>query len=122
MLKNLAKFFIVFLILLLSVEVVHAALFKSFGGKILKETSLKEEATGQGYSCDHPGRTIEVKYKGNTKIYLVPIGVESKTRKQIRANRSILGLRKENIANIICQKKDEAPITIPAYEAIIYGT
>ena len=61
MLKNLAKFFIVFLILLLSVEVVHAAGFKSFGGKITKETSLREEAISNSYTCDHPGRTIEVK-------------------------------------------------------------
>ena len=122
MLKNLAKFFIVFLILLLSVEVVHASLFRSFGGKITKDTSKREEAIGRGYSCDHPGRTIEVKYRGNTKIYLIPIGVESKTRKQIRAERNILGLRKENITNIICQKKDEASITIPVYDTIIYGT
>lgn len=137
MLKNLARFFVIILVLLLSVEVAYAAGGKSFGGKIYNvvtpETIAKEKFgwSGKNVNCPSGGKIILIQKNKATKaeIYFWSTNVRPVTRFEPKKNQSILGLRNPNAKNqVTCTKepKDKDDIretkSFSAYEIKYFGT
>ena len=69
--------------------------YKSFGGKITdsKASGIKR-LENSNYKCAVPGTSIEINpvNKTDSKSYLIPTNVRSKTNNQVRVNQQLLGL------------------------------
>jgi len=76
-----------------------------FGGKITRlKASEVENYESAGYDCEVPGDTIEIRpIKGNTTSYLIPNGLQPRTKYNPNAGQSIIG-RSKGSTTINCKK------------------
>jgi hypothetical protein len=76
-----------------------------FGGKITKlKASELENYESEGYECEVPGTTIEIRpIKGNTASYIIPKGLRPRTKYNVNSGQSILG-KSSGSTNINCKK------------------
>lgn len=123
MLKHLAKFFVVVLIIFsFSLEIAYAASYKSFGGEILKA----ENVANDGYKCDHQGKILSVKYRGVPVNFFLANTTRLWTRWDTQRGQAILGLAKLEKITIKCEKEgsdDQKQVKeISAYEIRKAGT
>lgn len=103
--KFLAPLFLVIFFLLISLNTANASLSKTFGGKISKNKAPEiAEAESLGFECDTTGKTIEVTYKKVPKSYFIANNIKPRTRHEVRAGQSILGLTSGQ-TTIVCNKE-----------------
>jgi len=124
--KNFPKILISALVLILSTNVVFAySLNKPVGGKIIHTKALEISALeAANYECLVPGESITIYPVGSYPTsYLIPIGINSKTRNSIRSGQYILGLYATSMP-ITCVFRGHPPVTtiVNLNTITLYGT
>jgi hypothetical protein len=75
-----------------------------FGGKIisLKESTLLSYESA-GYTCEVPGKTIEIRTAKGTLGYFIPEGLTPRTKHELNIGQSIIG-KEQGTETINCKK------------------
>ena len=135
MLRNISKNNIVviasmsfFALLILSINIAHAASSgRFFGGRIVETKALKIEILEDSeYECEVPGSTIEIETigspKGTPTSYFISAGTKSKTNTKTRNGQLIIG-KYSGKTTITCIRPEPEDIQTVVLDTItMYGT